>query len=146
MKTVWKLQLVQRAAARLLTGVGYREHTTPLLKQLHWHPVCFRMQFKVLVITYKALYGSGPGFVKGCILPYEPTHALRSSGEAFLSVPTTFQACLMGTWERAFLVAAPRLWNSLPREARLAPSALEFQRQSKTFLFQQAFGTTLDLC
>ena len=32
LKSVRKLQLVQRAAARLLTGASYRGHTTPLLK------------------------------------------------------------------------------------------------------------------
>ena len=58
LKSVRKLQLVQRAAARLLTGAGYREHTTPLLKQLHWLPVHFWAQFKVLVMTYRALYSS----------------------------------------------------------------------------------------
>ena len=41
LKSVQKLQLVQRAAARLLTRAGYREHTMPLLKQLHWLPVYF---------------------------------------------------------------------------------------------------------
>ena len=87
LKSVRKPQLVQRAAARLLTGAGYREHTTPLLKLLPWLPVCFRAQFIVQVMTYKALYGSGPGYLKDCILPDEPTRALRSSGEALLSVP-----------------------------------------------------------
>ena len=46
LKSVRKLQLVQRAAARLLTRAGYREHTTPLLKQLHWLPVCFWAQIQ----------------------------------------------------------------------------------------------------
>ena len=39
-----------------------------------------------------------------------------------------------------------RSMSSLLREARLGPSVLHFWRQAKTFLFQQAFGATLDLC
>ena len=109
LKSVRKLQLVQRVAARLLTGASYKGHTTPLLKQLHWLPVRFQAQFKVLVMTYKALYGSGPGYLKDRILPYEPACALRSSGEALLSVPPPSHACLVGTQERAFSVAAPGL-------------------------------------
>uniref|UniRef100_A0A803TYG3 Reverse transcriptase domain-containing protein n=1 Tax=Anolis carolinensis TaxID=28377 RepID=A0A803TYG3_ANOCA len=35
LKTVRKLQLVKREAARLITGAAYREQTTPLLRQLH---------------------------------------------------------------------------------------------------------------
>ena len=31
-----KLQLVQNAAARVLTGTGWRAHITPVLSQLHW--------------------------------------------------------------------------------------------------------------
>lgn len=31
------------------------EHGTPLLHKLHWMPVCFWIQFKMLVVTFKAL-------------------------------------------------------------------------------------------
>ena len=30
---------------------------------LHWLPTRFRAQFKVLVLTYKALYGLGPQYL-----------------------------------------------------------------------------------
>uniref|UniRef100_A0A803TWX2 Reverse transcriptase domain-containing protein n=1 Tax=Anolis carolinensis TaxID=28377 RepID=A0A803TWX2_ANOCA len=53
LKTARKLQLVQRSAARLLTGANYRARSTPLFKELHWLPFTFRAQFKVQVITYK---------------------------------------------------------------------------------------------
>ena len=85
-------------------------------------------------------YGLGPGYLKDHILPYEPVRALRSSGEALLSVPPSSQVHLVGTWERAFSVAAPVLWSSLLGEARLAPSLMCFQKQAKTSLFRQAFG------
>ena len=51
MERVRKLQQVQNAAARLLTGAGYRDHITSLLQQLHWVPVSYWVQFKVLVLT-----------------------------------------------------------------------------------------------
>ena len=107
----------------------------------HWLPVHFWAQFKVLVMTYKALYGSGPGYLKDRILPYEPAHALRSSGEALLSVPPSSQVHLGGTWERSFSVASPVLWNSLPGEARLAPSLMSFWKQAKKQ--QLCFGRLL---
>lgn len=44
-----RLQLVQNAAARLLTGIKKREHITPVLKRLHWLPVKYRIQYKVLL-------------------------------------------------------------------------------------------------
>ncbi|XP_061487325.1 prostacyclin synthase isoform X3 [Rhineura floridana] len=58
LKTVRKLQLVQNAAARLLTGTRRSDHITLILDRLHWLPICFRARFKVLVLTYKALHGT----------------------------------------------------------------------------------------
>ena len=55
-----KLQMVQDAAARLLSGVRKYHHITPTLATLHWLPIRFRVDFKVLMLTYKALDGLGP--------------------------------------------------------------------------------------
>uniref|UniRef100_A0A803T068 Reverse transcriptase domain-containing protein n=1 Tax=Anolis carolinensis TaxID=28377 RepID=A0A803T068_ANOCA len=139
LKTARKLQLVQRSAARFLTGADYRTRSTPLFKELHWLPFIFRAQFKVQVITYKALNGLGPTYLRDRISPYEPARPLRSSGEALLSLPPTSQLRLVGTRERAFSAVAPRLWNSLPREIRQAPTLLSFRKSLKTWLFQKAF-------
>ena len=38
-----RLQRLQNRAARLITGVGIRDHITPVLKQLHWLPVEWRL-------------------------------------------------------------------------------------------------------
>ena len=40
-----RLQLVQNAAARLLTGTKKREHIILVLASLHWLPVWFRIDF-----------------------------------------------------------------------------------------------------
>jgi len=39
-----RLQSVQNAAARLVTGTRPHEHITPVLRQLHWLPLCQRIQ------------------------------------------------------------------------------------------------------
>ncbi|KAF7246806.1 Chorion-specific transcription factor GCMa, partial [Varanus komodoensis] len=88
LKTVRILQLVQNRAARLLTGTGRYVHMTPVLRQLHWLPIEVRAQFKVLVMTYKALNGLGPGYLKERLHPYMPGRHLRSAGEALLREPS----------------------------------------------------------
>ncbi|KAF7247239.1 Calcium uptake protein 1, mitochondrial [Varanus komodoensis] len=88
LKTVRILQLVQNRAARLLTGTGRYVHMTPVLHQLHWLPIEVRAQFKVLVMTYKALNGLGPGYLKERLHPYMPACPLRSAGEALLQEPS----------------------------------------------------------
>ncbi len=49
-KTIRQLQLIQNAAARILTRTRTSEHITPVLRSLHWLPVTFRIDFKVLLL------------------------------------------------------------------------------------------------
>lgn len=58
--SIHRLQLVQNAAARLLTGTRKREHITPVLASLHWLPVSFRINFKILLMVFKCLNGLAP--------------------------------------------------------------------------------------
>ena len=50
-----KLQRVQNSAARLIMGTKRGEHITPVLYHLHWLPITCRIDFKILLMTYKAL-------------------------------------------------------------------------------------------
>lgn len=43
-----RLQIVQNAVARLLTKSSKFSHANPILMQLHWLPVYFTVQFKIL--------------------------------------------------------------------------------------------------
>ncbi|KAF7252366.1 hypothetical protein EYD10_01731 [Varanus komodoensis] len=129
LKMVRTLQLVQNRAARLLTGTGRYAHMTPVLRQLHWLPIEARAQFKVLIMTYKALNGLGPGCLNERLRPYMPDRPLRSAGESLLREPSMKEIRRVSTRRRAFSVVAPNLWNSLPKEVRLALSLRVFRRQ-----------------
>ncbi len=52
-----KLQMVQNAAARVLTRTRNYDHISPVLSTLHWLPIKHRIDFKILLITYKSLNG-----------------------------------------------------------------------------------------
>ena len=54
------LQLVQNAAATVLTRISKRDHISPVLAYLQWLPVKSRIDFKILLLTYKALNGLSP--------------------------------------------------------------------------------------
>ena len=60
LRLMQKLQMVQNTAARLLTGVKKYHHISPTRAALHWLPIRFCIDFKMLMITYKALNGLGP--------------------------------------------------------------------------------------
>ncbi|XP_053112476.1 uncharacterized protein LOC128327575 [Hemicordylus capensis] len=132
LKNIQKLQLVQNAAARVLTGAAWWEHITPILKELPWLPVRFRVQFKVLVLTFKALNGLGSGYLRDHLLPRVAACLTRSSEGALLRVPTMKEARLSCTWDRAFSVVAPRLWNALPVGIRSSVSITVFRKHVKS--------------
>ena len=131
-----RLQLVQNAAARLLTGTRKREHITPILSSLHWLPVSFRVNFKVILLVFKALNGLAPPYISELLMPYSPARTLRSAEQGLLQVPRTRHK-LRG--DRAFAIAAPKLWNSLPLPIRAAKNLATFKSLLKTHLYAQAF-------
>ncbi|KAF7237554.1 hypothetical protein EYD10_15747 [Varanus komodoensis] len=98
------------------------------------------LEAQVLVMTYKALNGLGPGYLKERLRPYMPTHPLRSGVDVLLQEHSVKDIRRVSTRRRAFSAVAPHLWNALPREICLAPSLFAFRRQAKTFLFKSYFN------
>ncbi len=86
-KTIRKLQLIQNAAARILTRTRKYEHITPVLRSLHWLPVTFRIFFKVLLLVYKSLNGLGPKYIVDMLTEYKHNRPLRSIGLSQLEIP-----------------------------------------------------------
>ena len=124
-----KLQRAQNSAVRLIKKVKKRQHITPYMKQLHWLPIKYRIQFKILLITFKTFHGKAPQYIN-CLLS-----ELRSTrfDNKKLSIPTVK---LKRTGTRAFSYAAPFLWNSLPLHIRESASVEIFKKRLKTFYFR----------
>ncbi len=60
-KSLNRLQYIQNPAARvIITRTSPREHITPVLSQLHWLPINARIDFKIQILTCKALHGIAP--------------------------------------------------------------------------------------
>ena len=51
---LWRVQSVQNAATRLVTGTWRCEHITPALQQLHWLPVWQYIQYKLASLAFRA--------------------------------------------------------------------------------------------
>ena len=100
-----RLQLVQNAAARLLTNTNRHVQITPVLNSLHWLPVLHSIDFKLLFV-FKALNGLAPSYLSELLTVRNPGRALRSINQLLLEVPRSKYK----HWgDRAFSVAAPRL-------------------------------------
>jgi len=126
-----RLQYIQNCAARVLMRVRRFEHITPILQKLHWLPVRFRIDYKICLLTYQCVHGSAPEYLTELINIHNPSRHLRSSDTHKLQVP---KSKLRTMGDRAFQVAAPRIWNALPNHLR-APQSIEvFKNKLKTHL------------
>ncbi len=131
-----KLQVVQNAAARVLTRSRKYDHITPILQSLHWLPIKYRISYKILLLTYKALNGLAPAYLTSLLSRYNPSRSLRSQNSGLLVVPRIAKSTTGG---RAFSYLAPKLWNSLPDNVRGSDTLSLFKSRLKTHLFSQAF-------
>ena len=57
---ITQLQILQNNAARVITQWRKYDHITPVLIDLHWLPIKQRIDFKILLLTYKTLNGLTP--------------------------------------------------------------------------------------
>ena len=99
-----KLQRLQNSAARKVSRTRKYKHITPVCIKLHWLPIKFLIQFKVLLLVYKALNGLAPKYIKELLVPYKPRRHLRSEAKGLLDEPRT----RLKFGDRAFSISAPR--------------------------------------
>jgi hypothetical protein len=131
-----RLQKVQNTAARIVTGTKKLDHITPVLKSLHWLPVKYRIDFKILLLTYKAIHGLAPDYLSELLVPYTPVRNLRSGSKKQLTAPSTN---LKTYGDRSFSMEPPTLWNKLPASIKNSATLLSFKSSLKQHLFKKAF-------
>ncbi len=131
-----KLQMVQNAAARVLTRTRKYDHISLVLSTLHWLPIKHCIDFKILLITYKALNGLAPQYLSELLSHYSPSRPLRSQNSGHLIIPRISKSTASG---RSFSCLAPKLWNNLPNTVREADTLCQFKSRLKTHLFNLAY-------
>ena len=129
-----KLQRVQNCLARVVLRAPRFSPSLPLLKQLHWLPVSYRINFKLSTLAYRALSTQQPSYLASLLHLSNIPRQLRSSTSQLI-VPKT----KLNLGKRAFSVAAPRIWNELPITLKTSETIAIFRKKLKTYLFQIAF-------
>ena len=84
-----------------------------------------------LLLTFKALHGVAPHYLKTLLQSYIPSRSLRSETGNLLIMPKARRK--LGC--HSFAVAAPKLWNELPVNIRTTTSIVSFRSSLKTYLF-----------
>jgi len=129
---------VQNAAAWLICRLRRFDHVTDALVSLHWLSVPERVVYKIAVLTFKVLHWIAAEYLGSVVrvVDLPGRQSLRSAGTNRVVVPP-FTLSTIGT--RAFPVASPRVWNSLPADITSVPSLSTFRQRLKTHLFRQSF-------
>jgi len=131
---------VQDAAARVTLGLSPRDHVRPALKELHWLPVADRILYKVALLMFMVGLHENRChvYLSESVQPVSSNpvrQRLRSASSLDFTVPRTRTKC----GDRAFSVAGPTLWNSLPESVRSAETLASFKHKPKTYLFNISF-------
>jgi hypothetical protein len=138
-KQINRLQVVQNAAARVVTQTKKRDHISPILADLHWLPVTSRIDHKFLSLTYQAVQMDTPLYLSELVHRHEPVRSLRSSSKGLLDVPGHRECKTKRYGQRAFKFAAPNCWNALPQTIRDSKSPQAFRSSLKTHLFRNCY-------
>ena len=137
-----KLQRVQNAATRLVTGTPRVSHITPVLLSLRWLPVKERIHYKIIIFAFKVIHGLAPSYISGLLSVQSPSsYSLRRNDELLLK--PFFRRTKKTLGDRAFAVAAPSLFNALPRHIRHQNNFNRIKSLVKTFLFQSTYEQVL---
>ena len=84
---LYRLEMVQRSAARVILRLHDQHSMTEALRELHWLPVTQRIDFKLLTFMHSAVHANIPRYLADRITPYVPHRSLRSADQALVCVP-----------------------------------------------------------
>ena len=112
-KLIHRLHIIQNSAAQIITRWKSTDPVTSLLIELHWLPVLQRINFKIELMTFKALHNLSPVYIIDLLQIDTPSCSLWSSSAGLRALPVL---SLTTTGAMAFSYAAPKLWTSLPAQ------------------------------
>ena len=134
-----QLQIILNDAARLIVNWPRFSHNriTPVCIQLHFLPVKARIEYKICLLTYKALKYGQPYYLSELLKPFEPSSNVELRSRGRLNEPVISN---LANSERCFKYHAPRLYNKLPSDIKMQNSIQNFKQKLKTYLFQKAYN------
>ena len=137
---ITKLYSIQKMAAKTILKLGHNDSATEALFKLHWLPIPYRIKHKLLCFIYKTLNDAAPNFLKELLKYKDTPYTTRAEKNLELEVPFKVK----GPAKKAFGVAGPELWNTVPLDIRNAGSFEVFKKMLKTYFFKDAFAVQIE--
>jgi len=135
-----RLQSIINSAAHLVYSARRSEHVSPLLRELHWLRIPERIDFHLAVLVYRCMNGTTPRYLGSelqRVTDIESRRRLRSALSPSLHVPRSLHRTI---GDRAFTIAAAKIWNTLPPVITSLLSLGAFKRALKTEMFRRSYG------
>lgn len=110
---------------------------------MHWLPVRFSINFKILLITFKAVHGLAPSYIKNLLsikLSANGRYVLRSNNGLLLEPSTLSCKTYTTLGDRTFMEYALKLWNALPVDIRNATNVDKFKSPLKSHFLRLAYN------
>ena len=117
------LQRIQNYLTRIIYGLPRNAHITPSLVCSHWLPIKQRIDFKLALLTWKALNFNQSSYLFRLL---SPRNAVQMRSHCDHSMLDIHHICSR-IEEQAFCFAAPYEWNALLSSVTSATSLLMFK-------------------
>ena len=137
--SIAKLQRIQNIAAKIVLNKGKYDSATSCLATLHWVPIKYRIEYKIITLVHRSLHNAAPPYLTRLVNYYTLRRRGLHSEEdtSKLEVPRTRKKTFAA---RSFSVLGPTLWNNLPSKLCKITSYITFKKQLKTYKFRLAFN------
>ena len=122
-----QLQLIKNASAKAITGKYKYDYMDHNLNKLHWLSVQKRVVLKICLLSYKAVNGLAPIYLKDM---FNYAHTIT------LIVP---HRATKGYGDRTFSVKGPKFFNMLPEPVKQSLTVDSFKSSLKTYLFTLSY-------
>ena len=132
---ITRIQTVQNACAKCLTGRKKYDSATQARMDLHWLPIRARASFKILVFAHRVVHSSSsPYYLSSAFSTTKHTRDTRNNRANTLK--GTFDCRLTTVGARSIYITLRELWNSLPAPLREIESLPRYKANLKTHLFK----------
>ena len=130
------MQQIQNQAAKLIMNKHHLDSPTTIMKHLHWLPIIFKCEYKMLLHVYRCMKGQAPEYLQQKLILRNLAQMTCSATDCnFLQIPCNRRKTLA---DCRFSSPGPRLWNSLPPELQTASSVPNFKKLLKPYLLKSA--------
>ena len=121
-KVIQRLKwILQNMLARVVARQHGHTSISVTLRELHWLPIKWKINFKVAMLSYKTLESGEPSHLASKTIFAIPRQSLRSSAD------TTGSSAQTEYWFQSFSTLDLSMWNSLPLDVQIAPSTQTFK-------------------